>query len=314
MSGIRRLAAVGFFGGGVVVGAVGCGDYSVREDLGENASALTANDKTAFDYFLGKGLTSTQAAGIVGNLDVESGMDPTAVQSGGPGRGIAQWSAGARWDTTTGDNVKSYASMHGADPLSLGLQLDFIWFELATFPSYGLAKLRAATTVTAAVSAFQTDFEACGACDGSTRVSDAQAALTAYGSDVPSDGGVSVDAAATCVVAATGESGQCLSTAACDALGDHMSTPGLCPGAADIQCCTKTNAEAGTPLANGGDGGGSSSGSANGGGRGGDTGGSGASGGGCSTAGHGNGTNAALVSLLGLVALLARPRRRRRQG
>ena len=41
-----------------------------------------------------------QAAGIIGNLDQESGMDPTISQyDGGPGRGIAQWSTGGRWDT-----------------------------------------------------------------------------------------------------------------------------------------------------------------------------------------------------------------------
>ena len=51
---------------------------------------LNANSRVAFDYFLGKGLTAVQAAGIVGNLMQESNVDPTAVQPGGPGRGIAQ--------------------------------------------------------------------------------------------------------------------------------------------------------------------------------------------------------------------------------
>ncbi len=60
----------------------------------------TASDQIAFDYFVGKGLTDVQAAGIVGNLDQESGMSPTIAQyGGGPGRGIAQWSVGGRWDT-----------------------------------------------------------------------------------------------------------------------------------------------------------------------------------------------------------------------
>src|ERR1700683_922620 len=61
------------------------------------AAATTAfpNEKTAYDYFGAKGLTNFQAAGIVGNLDQESGVDPTIDQeNGGPGRGIAQWSAG----------------------------------------------------------------------------------------------------------------------------------------------------------------------------------------------------------------------------
>ena len=154
-----------------------------EERTGAAASALTANDKTAFDYFLGKGLTPVQAAGIVGNLDQESNMNPGAVQPGGPGRGIGQWSVGGRWDHDSGDNAVAYASTHGMSVSSLGLQLDFIWFELTTFPGYGLAALKNSTTTTAATLAFMKDFEACGACLSSQRISYANAALAAYGND-----------------------------------------------------------------------------------------------------------------------------------
>src|SRR5581483_3032280 len=105
--------------------------------------ALFTNDKAAFDYFVGKGLTNFQAAGIVGNLDQESGVSPTAVQQGGPGRGIAQWSVGGRWDTDSGDNATAYAAKQNQSVWSLGLQLDFIWYELTTFSGYGLSKLKA---------------------------------------------------------------------------------------------------------------------------------------------------------------------------
>src|SRR5436305_675959 len=100
------------------------------------AATAFANDKTAYDYFAGKGLTNFQAAGIVGNLDQESGVDPGAVQPGGPGRGIAQWSVGGRWDTDSSDNATAYASQHGQSVWSLQLQLDFIWYELTTFSGY----------------------------------------------------------------------------------------------------------------------------------------------------------------------------------
>ena len=70
--------------------------------------AIFGNDQASFDYFVGKGLTPFQAAGIVGNLDQESGVNPTAVQSGGPGRGVAQWSVGGRWDTSAGDNENAF--------------------------------------------------------------------------------------------------------------------------------------------------------------------------------------------------------------
>jgi len=293
---------------GVVSIMCACGVSAPNEDLGTNTAALNANDKIAFDYFLGKGLTPTQTAGIIGNLDVESSMDPTAVQSGGPGRGIAQWSAGARWDTTSGDNVKSYATSHNADPLSLALQLDFIWFELSSFSSYGLTQLKAATTVSAAEKAFQTYYEGCGACDTTARVADAQMALNAYGSDVPADGGANdQDAGISCVVTTTGIAGECISTSACMALGNHVSTPGYCPGAANVQCCTPTEDAAD----GGGSGTGTGTGTGGGGGYGGATRpGNSESGGGCSTA-SGNGDAASGGLLLVAVALVSRKRRAR---
>ncbi|HEY6458739.1 MAG TPA: phage tail tip lysozyme, partial [Polyangiaceae bacterium] len=141
------------------------------ESVDETSEAVGfTNDKAAFDYFLGKGLTNYQAAGIVGNLDQESGVDPTAVQAGGPGRGIAQWSVGGRWDTDANDNCTWYAGQQGQSVTSLQLQLDFIWYELTTFSGYGLAALKASTDVTGATVAFQNDFEGCGTCDQSTRI------------------------------------------------------------------------------------------------------------------------------------------------
>jgi hypothetical protein len=150
------------------------------------------NEQTAFHFLLGKGLTAEQAAGVVGNLDQESGMDPTSKQDGGgPGRGIAQWGVGGRWDTDklSGkiDNVKDYAASRGEQATSLGLQLDFTWYELSTFADpnrfhYGLPELRSATTIDAAVEAFETYFERCNPkyCATATREAYAQTAYRRY--------------------------------------------------------------------------------------------------------------------------------------
>ena len=151
------------------------------ENVGETESDLFTNDQAAYDYFVGKGLTSFQAAGIVGNLDQESGVNPNAIQSGGPGRGIAQWSVGGRWDTDSGDNAVAYAKQKGQSVWSLSLQLDFIWYELTTYSGYGLSKLKATTNVTDATVVFQTDFEGCGTCLQSQRVQYAKNVLAAYG-------------------------------------------------------------------------------------------------------------------------------------
>jgi hypothetical protein len=168
-------------------GVVSCADSATPRDReGQLSQELFANDQTIYDYFVGKGLTSFQAAGIVGNLDQESGGDPMAMQSGGPGRGIAQWSVGGRWDTDAGDNATAYASQQGQSVWSLQLQLDFIWFELTNFSGYGLASLKASTNVTDATVAFQDKFEGCGTCDQTNRVSYAMAVLAAYGASAPS--------------------------------------------------------------------------------------------------------------------------------
>ncbi|HJZ88732.1 MAG TPA: phage tail tip lysozyme [Polyangia bacterium] len=161
---------------------IGCSS-SVPE--GENREALRtafANDQTAYNFFVSQGLTNFQAAGIVGNLDQESGVDPGAVQSGGPGRGIAQWSVGGRWDTDANDNVVWYAGTRGQAAGSLNLQLEFIWYELMTFSRYGLAQLRATTNVTDATIVFENQFEICGQCNESQRIAYAQSVLNAYGS------------------------------------------------------------------------------------------------------------------------------------
>ncbi|HVY44609.1 MAG TPA: phage tail tip lysozyme [Minicystis sp.] len=168
----------------LLAGCAGTGGLSGNPaDQGGEAITENDNDKIAFDYFLGQGLTPVQCAGIVGNLDQESGMDPTIWQYGdGPGRGIAQWSAGERWDTTPNANVVWYAGVMGDSKYSLNLQLAFIWWEL-TNEGYGFDDLQAATTVEDAVEVFQDQYEICGACDSSNRVAHAYAALQAFGGD-----------------------------------------------------------------------------------------------------------------------------------
>ena len=165
---------------GLGLAIAGCGDAGPSGPGERTATAqadLFANDVTACNYFVGKGLTNFQAAGIVGNLDQESGVNPSSVQAGGPGRGIAQWSVGGRWDTDSNDNAVAYASKQGQSVLSLQLQLDFIWYELTTFSGYGLASLKGTTNVTNATVVFETDFEGCGQCDQTTRISYAQGVL-----------------------------------------------------------------------------------------------------------------------------------------
>ncbi len=168
---------------------IACSGSSANDEgIGSRRDALFANDKACYEFFVGKGLTNFQAAGIVGNLDQESGASPTAVQPGGPGRGLAQWSTGGRWDSDKGDNLAAWAASHGGPSVwSLSAQLDFIWFELTTFSGYGLGALKATTNVTDATVVFQNKFEGCGTCIETQRVKYAKDVLAAYGATTTPD-------------------------------------------------------------------------------------------------------------------------------
>src|ERR1041385_2212643 len=119
----------------------GCAS-DTSDNLGSTESELSSNTKTAFNFFVKKGLSKRQSAGILGNLIQESNVNPKAVQSGGPGRGIAQWSVGGRWDTSFHDNVVWYARINRVDRWALATQLAFTWYELHTVGGYGLIPLK----------------------------------------------------------------------------------------------------------------------------------------------------------------------------
>lgn len=100
--------------------------------LSPTSATLTAtpginrtNERKAFDFFVSEGLSKMQAAGIVGNLDQEWGMDPRITQiGGGPCRGIAQWgSAGGGTPTpvtTSSTTLPPSGSRAAASPGSCG--------------------------------------------------------------------------------------------------------------------------------------------------------------------------------------------------
>jgi hypothetical protein len=175
----------------IPLATVGCSAASGSgEDVGSTSQDVSSAEHSAYGYFVGKGLKSFQAAAIVGNLQQESDVDPSAIEyGGGPGRGIAQWSVGGRWNSDYHDNMVWYASAHGLNEWSLTPQLDFVWYELETFSGYGLSELRASTNVTEATIVFQDRFEGCGTCDQSNRIAYAEAVLHAYGGSSGGGGG-----------------------------------------------------------------------------------------------------------------------------
>ncbi|QJU59885.1 LysM peptidoglycan-binding domain-containing protein [Sphingomonas sp. AP4-R1] len=90
----------------------------------------------AMAYFRSQGWTQAQAAGIVANLDAESGMDAGIRQiGGGPGYGLAQWE---------GPRQRDFARWAGHDihGSSFAEQLRFVQHELSTTESGAARALR----------------------------------------------------------------------------------------------------------------------------------------------------------------------------
>lgn len=160
------------------------------------------NRGIAFGYFVGQGFNNIQAAGIVGNLDEESGVDPYTNQNGGPAKGIAQWEA-PRWGL-----LLKVASEQGKDPYDLMFQLSFISYELSHGYETVTAHVKSATTIEDAVNQWMgpnnlngqpvpvTDpsrrsggYENPGTPRGDVRLADAIKALKDFGGGVAGIGG-----------------------------------------------------------------------------------------------------------------------------
>ncbi|HEY1064377.1 MAG TPA: phage tail tip lysozyme [Candidatus Saccharimonadales bacterium] len=134
------------------------------------AFSLTGNSNAAkaFNFLTGQGLSDFQAAGVVGNLQAESSIMPNRKQGSGiqtitsidqvvpdVGFGIAQW-------TTAGRQAawKNLAKEKNMDPLSLELQLLYLWHELESDPDFfGLDHLTRAKDLKQATWIFLAFFE-----------------------------------------------------------------------------------------------------------------------------------------------------------
>lgn len=119
----------------------------------ENRPGVAGNAQQTIDFFMAKGLTREQAAGIAGNLQHESGFRTTAIGDSGTSFGIAQWHKGR------GDAMKAWTAANGYHPESFRGQLEFLWHELNNSESYALGKLRATGTAYDAGMAFCKYFE-----------------------------------------------------------------------------------------------------------------------------------------------------------
>ncbi len=73
---------------------------------------------------------------------------------------------------------------------------------------------------------------------GGTGGAPATTSTTGTGGSAPDAGSADAADGSSFDCAVEGVPGYCMDTTACSAMADYLSTPGYCPGAADVECCT----------------------------------------------------------------------------
>ncbi|WP_454200087.1 phage tail tip lysozyme, partial [Nocardia sp. Marseille-Q1738] len=107
-----------------------------------------------YRYLISKyGLTPAQAAGILGNIQVESGFKTDAFNPREGAIGLCQWLGGRR------RNLERFAATYGKPVTDWKVQIDFMMHELQSGESGAYARLRAAQTPAAAAAVFDQYYE-----------------------------------------------------------------------------------------------------------------------------------------------------------
>ena len=142
----------------------GCGQNPEVEGGDITVDEGSSNIETAYNFFTdkkGPGLSTMQAAAIIGNMEQESGpgLRPKAINSSSGATGIAQWLGGRL------NNLKKYAADHNADMWDIKLQLSFLWYEVTQGSEkvFGaVAALKGASNINDAVTQWELKFERAG--------------------------------------------------------------------------------------------------------------------------------------------------------
>ena len=135
---------------------------------------LSNSARHAIEFFMSKGWTLEQAAGIVGNLQTESGggLNINAVGDGGRAYGIAQWHPDrqAQFARTMKKNIRQS---------NLDDQLAFVQWELENSESRAGNALRGAQSTEQAALTFDKYYERSAGLHGAHRVNNALALVNA---------------------------------------------------------------------------------------------------------------------------------------
>ena len=115
---------------------------------GENADAMKI-----MAVLINKGLSVAGAAGIVGNMMVESNFKTSVLGDNGTSIGLCQWHFERK------DKLFSWAKENGYDPLSTNGKLEYLWWELGTSFSKLKSDLKIIQDPQAAAYQFAKEFE-----------------------------------------------------------------------------------------------------------------------------------------------------------
>lgn len=180
------------------------------------------NLEKIFNFFIDKGLSPIQAAGIVGNIAQESGGDPTLLQGGGSltdpsslgtavgiGKawGIIQWDAGGRAVAYARDAGLDTSSIH-----TLETQLELVWWHMTdgntpTGRKFDMDAFKAITEIRAATDFFETNVEGAGVPMMANRYAAAENALSYAGSTAGGSAGSGVNPDTGCYCSTSGAGG-----------------------------------------------------------------------------------------------------------
>jgi peptidoglycan hydrolase-like protein with peptidoglycan-binding domain len=130
----------------------GIGKVMTRKSIKLSTKNIS-DANTVIDFFVGKGLSRAQAAGIAGNIQSESRFNPAAVGDSGKAIGLAQWRDSRR------ERLNSWTEENGYDPTTVDGQLEYLWWELNNTEKNALTNLKQTDTPSDAAYSFAKYFE-----------------------------------------------------------------------------------------------------------------------------------------------------------
>ena len=153
----------------------GEGPGAEDEPTGSPTLVGNTNAEKVFRYLVDKeGFTPEAAAGVIGNLMQESGVNPKSRQlGGGPGRGIMQWTESERWAS-----LSAWANNSGKDPWALETQVEWMIKEMKSYGTYN--RIKGVTSYKKAVELFESEMEKAGTPNYQRRYQFAADALASF--------------------------------------------------------------------------------------------------------------------------------------